>query len=149
MRVDESPHITTADRPSQFVEKQEREHMLSGHPANTTLPASNLERAVKFYGERLGLVPASEDPGGVTYQCSGTRFVVFPSQGDANGAFTQMSWTVDHIDAEVAELKSRGVVFEEYDTPSLKTVNGVASMGPVKGAWFKDSEGNLLSLIQF
>jgi hypothetical protein len=60
-----------------------------------------------------------------------------------------LSWTVDDIEAEVAALKARGVTFEEYDFPSLKTINGVAVMGPVKIAWMKDSEGNLLSVAQF
>ena len=78
-----------------------------------------------------------------------TRFLVFPSGGTASGTHTQLSWTVDDIETEVAALKARGVIFEEYDLPSLKTINGVASMGPVKIAWMKDSEGNLLSVAQF
>ena len=84
----------------------------------------------------------------VFYRCGDTRFLVFPSQGAGSGQHTQMSWTVDNIEAEVADLKARGVVFEEYDMPYLKTVNSVATTGPVKAAWFKDSEGNLLALAQ-
>ncbi len=60
-----------------------------------------------------------------------------------------MTWTTNDIEADVARLKARGVVFEEYDTPDLKAVNGVATIGQSKGAWFKDSEGNLLALGQF
>ena len=60
-----------------------------------------------------------------------------------------MSWTVDDIESEVAGLKARGVVFEEYATPSLKTVQSVATTGPIKQAWFKDSEDNLLGIVQF
>jgi catechol 2,3-dioxygenase-like lactoylglutathione lyase family enzyme len=124
--------------------------MLANYPMETTLPATDLERAKRFYAEKLGLTPESEDPtGGLYYRCGGIRFVLFPSGGTASGAHTQAGWTVDNIEAEVAELKARGVVFEEYDTPSLKTVNGVATAGPVKAAWFKDSEGNLLGLVQF
>jgi catechol 2,3-dioxygenase-like lactoylglutathione lyase family enzyme len=123
--------------------------MLADRPTYTTLPAADLERAKRFYTEKLGLSPESEAPEGVFYRCgTDTRFLVFPSQGVGSGQHTQMSWTVDDIEAEVADLKARGVVFEEYDMPYLKTVNSVATMGPVKAAWFKDSEGNLLALAQ-
>jgi catechol 2,3-dioxygenase-like lactoylglutathione lyase family enzyme len=123
--------------------------MLADRSLYPTLPAADLERAKKFYAEKLGLTPEREDPGGVFYRCGAdTRFLLFPTQGVASGQHTQMSWTVDDIEAEVADLKARGVVFEEYDTPNLKTVNGVASLGPVKAAWFKDSEGNFLALAQ-
>ena len=60
-----------------------------------------------------------------------------------------MTWMTDDIEAEVAELKARGVVFEEYEMPEVKTANGAATIGQSKGAWFKDSEGNLLALGQF
>ncbi len=78
----------------------------------------------------------------------GTGFLLFLSQGKASGTHTQMGWMVDNIEAEVAELQRRGVVFEEYDTPGLKTINGVATIGTEKAAWFKDSEGNLLAVSQ-
>ena len=124
--------------------------MLANYPMQMTLPVTDLERARRFYAEKLGLTPESEAPGGgLYYRCGGTQFVLFPSQGAASGTHTQAGWTVDDIEAEVAELKARGLVFEEYDTPSLKTVNSVATAGPSKAAWFKDSEGNLLGLVQF
>jgi predicted enzyme related to lactoylglutathione lyase len=114
-----------------------------------TLPAADLERAKGFYGEKLGLVPSSEQPGGIFYEVGSTRFLVFPTGGRASGQHTQMGFTVDDIDATVSELKSRGVVFEEYDFPGLKTLNSVATTGPIKAAWFRDSEGNLLGIAQF
>ena len=124
--------------------------MLAKHPIHATLPAGDLERAKRFYNEKLGLSPESEAPGGIFYRCGeGTRFLVFPSGGTSSGAHTQLGWAVDDIEAEVADLKARGVVFEEYDTPYLKTVDSVATTGPIKAAWFKDSEGNLLGLVQF
>jgi len=124
--------------------------MLADRPIHTTLPAADLERAKRFYSEKLGLTPESEAPGGIFYRCGGdTRSLVFPSGGTASGQHTQMSWTVDEIESEVAGLKARGVVFEEYETPYLKTVQSVATTGPTKAAWFKDSEGNLLGLVQF
>jgi predicted enzyme related to lactoylglutathione lyase len=124
--------------------------MLANHPTHATLPASDLGRAKQFYSEKLGLTPESETPGGIFYHCGGdTKFLVFPSGGIASGTHTQLGWAVDNIEAEVADLKARGVVFEEYDTPYLKTVNSIAIPGPLKAAWFKDSEGNLLGLVQF
>jgi catechol 2,3-dioxygenase-like lactoylglutathione lyase family enzyme len=124
--------------------------MSAHYPIHATLPATDLERAKRFYTEKLGLSPESEAPGGIFFRCGeGTRFLVFPSGGTASGSHTQMGWTVEDIEAEVADLKARGVVFEEYDTPYLKTIGSVATTGPIKAAWFKDSEGNLLSLVQF
>ena len=97
----------------------------------------------------LALTAESEAPEGIFFRSGDTRFLVFPSGGTASGTHTQLSWTVDDIESEVTALKARGVNFEEYDMPSLKTINGVALMGPVKIAWMKDTEGNLMSLAQF
>ncbi len=124
--------------------------MFTNDPIYAALPAADLERAKRFYAEQLGLTPESELPGGLLYRCGkDTRFAVFSSQGEALGTHTQAIWLVEDVESEVAALKARGVVFEEYDLPSLSTVNGIATAGPIKGAWFKDSEGNLLSLGQF
>ncbi len=124
--------------------------MLANDPIYASLPAADLERAKRFYAEKVGLTPESELPGGVLYRCGkDSRFSVFPSQGVASGTHTQAIWLVEDVESEVAALKARGVVFEEYDLPSLKTVNGIATIGPNKGAFFKDSEGNLLALVQF
>jgi predicted enzyme related to lactoylglutathione lyase len=127
--------------------------MLAVYPIHTPLPATDLERAKRFYAEKLGLTPEREVPDvrdGLFYRCGGgTRFLLFPSEHAASGTHTQMTWNTHDIEADVARLKARGVVFEEYDTPDLKTVNGVATIGQSKGAWFKDSEGNLLALGQF
>jgi catechol 2,3-dioxygenase-like lactoylglutathione lyase family enzyme len=115
----------------------------------TTLPVSDLERAKRFYSEKLGLTPEREVSAGVFYLCGGTRFFVFPSEGKPSGTHTQMDLRTADIEAAVAELKARGVVFEEYDMPGIKTVNSVATFGNDKVAWFKDSQGNLLSIAQF
>src|SRR6476659_7407899 len=106
--------------------------MLAQYSIHATLPATDLERAKRFYTEKLGLTAESEAPEGVYYRSGDTHFLGFPSGGAASGTHTQLSWTVDDIETEVAALKARGVVFEEYDIPSLKTINSVASMGPVK-----------------
>ena len=124
--------------------------MLANLHIYATLPAADLQRARRFYAEKLGLTPDREAAGGLFYRCGGdTEFSLFASQGAASGAHTQAGWITDDIEAEVADLKARGVVFEEYDMPSLKTVNSIATTGPVKAAWFKDSEGNLLGFMQF
>lgn len=131
--------------------------MLGDGEVATRLPAQDLERARAFYAEKLGLEPLEERPGGLRYRCGNSYFVVFQSTGAASGTHTQMGWEVADIEATMAELRARGVVFEEYDLPGLKTVNGVVtvegnypSKGGVgeKGAWFRDSEGNLLGVGQ-
>jgi catechol 2,3-dioxygenase-like lactoylglutathione lyase family enzyme len=127
--------------------------MLTDRPIHTALPATDLERAKRFYAEKLGLTPETELPDlrdGLFYRCGeGTRFLVFPSPNATSGTHTQMTWRTNDIEAEVAALKARGVIFEEYDTPEVKTLNSVATIGQSKGAWFRDSEGNLLALGQF
>ena len=119
------------------------------------LPAQDLERARRFYSEKLGLEPAEERPGGLLYRTAGGDFALFASAGASSGEFTQMGWEVDDIEATVAELKERGVEFEEYDIPGLETVDGLAHVEgnyPSKGGkgeravWFRDSEGNLLGI---
>ena len=119
--------------------------MLADAAVHATLPAEDLERARRFYDEQLGLTPSQELPGGLFYELSGGgRFLVFPSSGRASGAHTQVGFSVNDIRAEVSELKSRGVQFEEYEN----TVDGIATTGPLMAAWFKDSEGNLIGIVQ-
>jgi catechol 2,3-dioxygenase-like lactoylglutathione lyase family enzyme len=123
--------------------------MFANDPIYPSLPAADLERAKRFYAEKLGLTPESELEGELFYRCGkDTRFAVFTSQGEASWTHTQAMWLVEDVESEVAALKARGVVFEEYDLPSLKTVNSIATIGTAKGAWFQDSEGNLLSVGQ-
>ena len=129
--------------------------MLKDGRVATRLPAQDLDRARRFYSEKLGLEPTDERPGGLLYQPAEGVFALFQSTGASTGEFTQMGWDVDDIEATVAELKDRGVVFEDIDVPGLRTVDGIAEVEgnyPSKGgkgehaAWFRDSEGNLLGL---
>ncbi|HEX6357395.1 VOC family protein [Actinophytocola sp.] len=130
--------------------------MLDRYDVATRLPAQDLDRARAFYADKLGLHPAEERPGGLLYRCGGTRFVLFASAGRPSGDHTQMAWTVDDIEAVVGALRDRGVEFEHYDFPGLRTVDGIAevagnypSVGTgERGAWFRDSEGNLLAIGQ-
>jgi catechol 2,3-dioxygenase-like lactoylglutathione lyase family enzyme len=131
--------------------------MLASSRVATRLPAQDLQRARAFYADKLGLEPAEERPGGLLYHCAAGDFALFESAGAASGSHTQMAWEVDDIEAVVGELRSRGVVFEEYDLPGLTTVEGIAEVAgnyPSKGgvgeraAWFRDSEGNVLGIGQ-
>ncbi len=122
--------------------------MLAKHEVRPTLPVKDLNRAKRFYAEKLGLTPTTEEPGGLTYKVKNSYFMLFPSSGQSNGSFTQVGWQTDNIEAEVAELKSKGVVFEEYNMPNFKTVNGIVTMQGSRAAWFKDSEGNLHGIVQ-
>jgi len=116
--------------------------------ATTTLPVEDLGRARAFYAEKLGLRPTREFEGALFYEGSdGSGFLLFPS-GARPAGHTQMAWFVKDIVASVAKLKGRGVVFEEYNFPGLKTNHGIADLGYEKAAWFRDSEGNLLALGQ-
>jgi catechol 2,3-dioxygenase-like lactoylglutathione lyase family enzyme len=122
--------------------------MLENSDVLATIPAQDLERAKSFYADKLGLKPVEERPEGVYYRCGTGGFLLFESSGSASGEHTQLGWYIDDIEATVEEMRSRGVAFEEYDLPGLKTVNGVAEIDGEKAAWFKDTEGNLLALGQ-
>lgn len=120
----------------------------------TRLPAQDIDRARRWYLEKLGLKPAEERPGGLRY-CIGTgEFSIFLSSGRSMGTFTQLAITVDDIRSVTDELKRRGVNFLEYESGRLKTIDGIAHVAgnyPSKGSaelgcWFHDSEGNLISL---
>ena len=116
--------------------------------AEATLPAKDLDRAKAFYSEKVGLNPTSEDKVGVHFVVGGTRFRLFRSGGAASATHTQLALVVGDIAGQVRALQSRGLSFEEYDYPNLKTIDGVADLGYAKAAWFKDSEGNLLGIAQ-
>jgi catechol 2,3-dioxygenase-like lactoylglutathione lyase family enzyme len=120
--------------------------MLKDRRVFTTLPVTDPARARRFYKEKLGLSPTQPD--GDFYECGeGTRFVI-SKMGSKPGGHTQMAFAVDDIAGTLRELRSKGVVFEEYDYPGLKTVDGISDAGDLKAAWFKDSEGNMISVMQ-
>jgi catechol 2,3-dioxygenase-like lactoylglutathione lyase family enzyme len=115
----------------------------------TRLPAQDLERARRFYAEKLGLEPAEERPGGLLYRAGSGEFALFQSAGVASGDHTQMGWEVENVDAVVKELRERGVDFEEFG--GIVEVEGnYPSKGGIgeRAAWFRDSEGNLLGIGQ-
>src|SRR5690349_22248910 len=123
--------------------------MLTETPIVPYIPAKDMVRARKFYEEKIGLKPKEEYAGGVIYQCGkGSWVFMYPSPGAGTSKASTAFWSVDDVAAEVAALKAKGVVFEEYDMPGLKTVNSIATGGGAKTAWFKDSEGNILAISQ-
>lgn len=125
--------------------------MLSDNDMSATIPASDLARAKAYYSEKLGLEPSREVEfgGGYFYSTGNSEFLLYPSAYAGTNQATAASWRVGDIDAAVADLKSRGVVFEEYDFDEFKTVNSIAQTPDgSRGAWFKDSEGNILSVFQ-
>jgi catechol 2,3-dioxygenase-like lactoylglutathione lyase family enzyme len=123
--------------------------MLQDAPMYAYIPARNVTRARGFYEGKLGLKPAEELNGGVVYEFGDhTACFLYPTENAGTSRASQAFWEVSDVEREVAELKSRGVTFEDYDVPGMKTVNGIADAGGAKAAWFKDTEGNILALIQ-
>jgi catechol 2,3-dioxygenase-like lactoylglutathione lyase family enzyme len=114
--------------------------------AAATLPTSDQERAKAFYGGTLGLEVEEETPGGTMYKVGSGHLFVYPSQFAGTNQATAATFLVDDIDGAVAELKEKGVTFEEYDLPGLKTVDGIAELDGERGGWFKDPEGNIIAI---
>ena len=116
--------------------------------AHATLPAADLERFRRFYEEKLGLTPSQQVPGLLIYGSGPSAFQVYETPNAGTAKNTQLTWVVEDLDAEMRRLRDAGVEFEDYDQPGLKTENGVAEMDGGRGAWFQDSEGNILNLTQ-
>jgi catechol 2,3-dioxygenase-like lactoylglutathione lyase family enzyme len=124
---------------------------LSDCRVEALLAVSDLDRAKRFYEQQLGLVPDEEDEGGVHYPCAhGTGINVYPSAENAGKSpATLAGWFVDDLDQTMDELTSRGVVFEQYDQPGLKTnERGVFDAGRFRAAWTKDPDGNTIAITQ-
>jgi catechol 2,3-dioxygenase-like lactoylglutathione lyase family enzyme len=123
--------------------------MFESAVAHATVAVSDLDQARKFYEGTLGFGVMEERSDGVTYKdASGGWFLVYPSQFAGTAKSTYMSFEVSNVEEAVKELRDRGVVFEEYDMPGLKTVEGIAEIQGVKGAWFKDPDGNILAVAE-
>jgi len=111
------------------------------------LPVKDMDRARRFYESSLGLTPLGGKPDGkFIYRCGGTEIALFPKPEGTKAQHTALSFRVQNIADAIASLKSRGVVFADYDFPGLKTEGHVCVLGSEKAAWFEDPEGNILCL---
>ena len=122
--------------------------MLDTATIHAYIPVTDVARARKFYEEKLGLKPKMMYAGGVVYECGGASAFMYPTPNAGTSKASQAFWEVRDVEAEVAELKSRGVKFEEYDMPGITMKNSIATGGGAKTAWFKDTEGNILAVSQ-
>ncbi len=123
--------------------------MLEGFPISARAAAVDLARARQWYSDKLALTPEREDMGGVWYRFAADTWLYLygtPSAGTAKN--TIAGWQVTGIENVMADLRARGVEFEDYDFGEMKTVNGLADVGMAKAAWFKDSEGNTYELTE-
>lgn len=112
------------------------------------IPAHNVDRAVSWYRDKLGIAPARQDEYGASYEFNGVRAFLYKSDFAGTAEHTMLSFDTSDLDADMRQMRGKGVTFLDYDLPELKTENGVASFGPVKNAWAKDSEGNILGFVQ-
>lgn len=125
--------------------------MLANSRVAVVMPAVDMERAKRFYKEKLGLRAVDMGEGGVMFECGqGTQLALYLRETPTKADHTAAAFTVDNVEEVVRGLREKGVVFEQYDLPGIKTdEQGIAVMEGVKGAWFKDTEGNILSVVQF
>ena len=121
--------------------------LTDGH-AWATIAVSDLDRAKNFYQGTLGFKASREDPNmGILYEAGdGTKFLVYPSQFAGTSQATCITFDVADFDVTMKDLREKGITFEDYDLPYLKTVDGVAEIAGTKGAWFKDPDGNILAI---
>jgi catechol 2,3-dioxygenase-like lactoylglutathione lyase family enzyme len=126
------------------------EAMFADRTATAMLPAKDLNRAKAWYADKLGLKPATEngEMGAIYALGGGTRAFLYPTQFAGTAQHTLLSFDSPDLVADMAKMRAKGVEFIDYDLPGLKTENGLATFGPVKNAWCKDSEGNILGFVE-
>jgi catechol 2,3-dioxygenase-like lactoylglutathione lyase family enzyme len=140
-----SPTITS----SRSVVQEEHEALIYAN-AYGKLPAQNVARARAFYADKLGLTPYKEHADHLYFEVGRTTFIIFPSTGTPSGTHDQLGFIVDDVESTVARLLSKGVTFETFPGPPGATMkNGIMDRGSMKAAWFKDTEGNLISIAEF
>ena len=124
--------------------------MLHDFPMYAYIPASDLARARQFYETKIGLRAKEVREGGVVYEFGkGTACFLYLSPNAGTSKASQAFWSVPDVDALIVALKARGVKFEDYpDVPGKRSAQGAITDGGAKAAWFKDSEGNIMALIE-
>jgi catechol 2,3-dioxygenase-like lactoylglutathione lyase family enzyme len=122
--------------------------MLSDSDVAATIAVKDLAVAKEFYGKTLGLKQTDENPGGVTYQSGSSKLFVYPSQSAGTNQATYAGWEVSDVAAAVTELQQKGVTFEKYDLPGAEKEGDstILNLGGERAAWFKDPDGNILSV---
>jgi catechol 2,3-dioxygenase-like lactoylglutathione lyase family enzyme len=111
-----------------------------------TIAVKNLDVAKQFYGVTLGLTQVDENPGGVTYQSGTGKLFIYQAPTAGTNQATSAAWEVQDVEGTVEALKGKGIQFEKYDIPGATQEGDVSVMGPMKAAWFKDPDGNILSI---
>lgn len=118
--------------------------------AFSSFSVTDLNRAKEFYGKTLGL-DIEEKPEGLSLDLPGTNVFIYPKPNHQPASFTVLNFAVDNVQDTVDELKNKGIKFEKYDSKDIKTDDkGIAKGGPGRGptiAWFKDPDGNFLSVM--
>ena len=120
--------------------------MLASATIRAVIAAKDIDRARRWYADKLGLQPLREEAQGLVYGVGSTEFFLYPTSFAGTAQNTVAEFEVADFDATIADMRRHGVVFEDYDYPDFKTVNGVATLDGIRGAWFKDSEGNILAV---
>lgn len=125
--------------------------MLNGLSLYGVFPAKDVDRLKQFFAEKLGLTPTKEEMGMAFYESGGSKFFIYNSALAGTNQATAVCFDVPDVAAVVADLKSKGITFEHYDMPGVTIENDIHVMQgtPVKAAWFKDTEGNIISLTQY
>ena len=122
--------------------------MLKDRAVAATLAVTDLDRARGFYEQTLGLEPAEENPGAVTYRAGTSFLLVYPSEYAGTNQATGATWGIgDDFDAVVQDLRQKGVTFEHYDLPDTTREGDIHVMGGMRAVWLKDPDGNILSLV--
>lgn len=122
--------------------------MFANRKATAMLPAKDVDRAVAWYADKLGLKPAQQDENGANFALDGVTAFLYKSDYAGTAEHTLLSFDTPDLAADMQAMRGKGVAFIDYDLPGIKTENGVATFGPVKNAWAKDSEGNILGFVQ-
>ncbi len=125
--------------------------MLESASTHAMIAVKDLGRAKEFYDGMLGLTASDERPGGIRYETqAGSWFLVYRSEFAGTAKGTCMRFEVEDIESAARQLRDRGIVFEEYDFPGVKTVDGIAEHeSGARGAWFKDPDGNVLEIARY
>jgi catechol 2,3-dioxygenase-like lactoylglutathione lyase family enzyme len=125
--------------------------MLKNSPVTPTIPVTDIKKAKDFYQNKLGLkLDDKQMPDGLLFEAGEETLLYIYERGKSTADHTLASFKVDNIEQEIKELTEKGILFEQYDLPNglVTDENGIATMGNVKSAWFKDPDDNILALVQ-